>query len=50
MADQESLRFIGFAFGLITAAVTLVAVLVVATGDRPPELPSSSARLATSTG
>ena len=50
MADQASLRFIGFAFGLITAAVTLIAVLVVATGERPAELPSSRAQLITSTG
>jgi hypothetical protein len=42
MADQKSLRFIGFGFAVITAAVTLVAAMVVtdaaqnvAAPDRP---------------
>lgn len=34
MADQASLRFIGLTFGAITAAVTLVAVMLVVNVDR----------------
>jgi len=34
MADGSSLRFIGLSFGAITAAVALVAVLLVVSADR----------------
>jgi hypothetical protein len=34
MADESALRFVGFGFGAITAAVALVAVLLIAQADR----------------
>jgi len=34
MADESSLRFIGFTFGAVTAAVTLVAAVLVTNVDR----------------
>lgn len=41
MADQKSLRFIGFGFSAITAAVVFVAALVVADAARStPETPA----------
>jgi hypothetical protein len=49
MADQTSLRFIGFAFGAVTAVVTLVAAISVISVERGiPEQPRAT--LATSTG
>ena len=50
MADQTSLRFIGLAFGAITAAVTLMAAIAVMNVDRALEPPPPAAALATSTG
>ena len=50
MADQNSLRFIGFAFGAITAAVTLMAAVAVMNVDRGLEPTSPTAVLSTSTG
>ena len=50
MADQTSLRFIGFAFGAITAVVTLMAAIAVINVDRGLEAPSPAAVLSTSTG
>jgi len=50
MADQTSLRFIGFAFGAITAAVTLMAAVAVMNVDRALEPPPPSAVLSISTG
>ena len=49
MADQTSLRIIGFAFGAITAAVTLMAAISVISVDRSLE-PSVPTVLSTSTG
>ena len=49
MADQTSLRFIGFAFGAITAAVTLMAVIAIVNAERGPDS-APTAVLATSTG
>jgi hypothetical protein len=50
MADQTSLRVIGFAFGAITAAVALMAAVAVMNVDRAPASPSPTALLATTTG
>jgi len=50
MADQTSLRFIGFALGAITAAVTLMAAIAVMNVDRSLDPPSPTAVLSTSTG
>ena len=50
MADQTSLRFIGIAFGAITAAVTLMATIAVINVDRGLDTPSPIAVLSTSTG
>lgn len=49
MADQTSLRFIGLAFGAITAAVTLMAAIAVINVDRSLDPPPAAA-LSTSTG
>ena len=49
MADQTSLRFIGFAFGAVTAAVTFMAAIAIMNVERGN--PSSpTVVLATSTG
>ena len=47
MADQKSLRLIGLSFGAITAAVMLIAALVV-TGAMPaePMLPQTASAAA----
>ena len=50
MADQTSLRFIGLAFGAITAAVTLMAAIAVMSVDRGLDPSSPTAVLSTSTG
>jgi hypothetical protein len=50
MADQTSLRFIGIAFGAITAAVTLMAAIAVINVDRGVDAPTPTAVLSTSTG
>ena len=50
MADQTSLRFIGLAFGAITAVITLMAAIAVMNVDRGLEPASPSAVLSTSTG
>lgn len=50
MADRTSLRFIGLAFGAVTAAVTLIAALAVLNVDRGLDPPSPTAVLSTSTG
>jgi len=50
MADQTSLRIIGFAFGAITAAVTLMAAISVISVDRSLEPSVPTAVLSTSTG
>ena len=50
MADQTSLRFIGLAFGAITAAVTLMAAIAVMNVDRGLDPPSPTAVLSSSTG
>ena len=44
MADQKGLRLIGLSFAAITAAVTLVAALVVADAarDLAPKLPQTA--------
>jgi hypothetical protein len=49
MADQKSLRVIGFGFTAVTAAVTLVAALVVADAsrsdaERPAAVAAAAAR------
>ena len=49
MADQTSLRFIGFAFGAVTAAVTFMAAIAILNVQRGNP-PSPTAVLATSTG
>lgn len=50
MADQTSLRIIGIAFGAITAAVTLMAVISVMSVDRSLEPSGPTAVLSTATG
>jgi hypothetical protein len=49
MPDQTSLRFIGLAFGAVTAAVTFMAAIAVMNVERVNP-PSPTAVLATSTG
>jgi hypothetical protein len=49
MADQTSLRFIGLAFGAVTAAVTFMAAIAIMNAERSNP-PSPTAVLATSTG
>ncbi len=50
MADQTSLRFIGLAFGAVTLAVALMAVIAVTNVNRGPDSSTPIAVLATSTG
>lgn len=50
MADRTSLRFIGLAFGAITAAVTLMAVIAVMNVDRGLDPAPAAAALSSSTG
>ena len=51
MADESSLRFIGFTLGAVTAAVTLVAALLVANVDHSVfERPAATMAVVTSAG
>ena len=51
MADQTSLRFIGYAFGAVTAAVMAMAVIAVLSMDPGLiEQPGSAIVLTSSTG
>jgi hypothetical protein len=51
MADESSLRFIGLTFGAITAAVFLIAAMLVVNIDRSAfEWPATTAAVVTSAG
>ena len=50
MADASSLRFIGLSFGAITAAVALIAVMLVVSVDRGAFERSSATAAVSSAG
>jgi hypothetical protein len=51
MADEPSLRFIGLTLGAVTAAVTLIAAMLVANVDRSSfERPATTAAVESSAG
>jgi hypothetical protein len=51
MADESSLRFIGLTLGAVTAAVTLIAAMLVVNADRGAfERPATTAAVVTSAG
>ena len=50
MADKSSLRFIGLSFGAITAAVTLIAAMLVVNVDRGAFERPATAAIVTSAG
>ena len=51
MADESSLRFIGMSLGAVTAAVTLIAAMLVVNVDRSAfERPATTAAAVASTG
>ena len=52
MADESSLRFIGFSLGVVTAVVTLIAAFLVVSVDRNgfPKTPVQTASTVSNSG